>query len=134
MQLSGVKSYDFRYQSIKSKSKKMLHGLIGTRAKSSLPMKLILTALRNLRAKGNMLMRIVGLASSLPIHYGFTAKASVLHDPPTLIPLQLSLHLALNMFKQHSSIRRSEKSKSDSSVSKLSGHSGARGLGLSKNA
>lgn len=85
MQLSGVKSYDFRYQSIKSKSKKILHGLIGTRAKSSLPMKLILTALRNLRAKGNMLMRIVGLASSLPIHYGFTAKASVLHDPPTLI-------------------------------------------------
>lgn len=57
MQLSGVKSYDFLYQSIKSKSKKMLHGLIGTRAKSSLPMKLILTALRNLRAKGNMLMR-----------------------------------------------------------------------------
>ena len=35
----------------------MLHGLIGTRAKRSLPMKLILTALRNLRAKGNMLMR-----------------------------------------------------------------------------
>ena len=87
MQLSGVKSYDFRYQSIKSKSKKMLHGLIGTRAKSCLPMKLILTALRNLRAKGNMLMRIVGLASSLPIRYGFTSKASVLYDPPTVIPL-----------------------------------------------
>ena len=31
-------------------------GLIGTRAKDSLAMKLILTALRNLRAKGNMLM------------------------------------------------------------------------------
>lgn len=52
----------------------MLHGLIGTRAKSSLPMKLILTALRNLRAKGNMLMRIVGLASSLPIHYAVYSK------------------------------------------------------------
>ena len=65
----------------------MLHGLIGTRAKNSLPMKLILTALHNLRAKGNILMRIVVLASSLPIHYGFTSKTSVLHDPPTLIPL-----------------------------------------------
>ena len=31
-------------------------GLTGTRAKNSLPMKLILTALRNLRAKGNVLI------------------------------------------------------------------------------